>query len=171
MTLILNTEHTIVKFNKDSKLYDWRVVDDVVMGGKSNGSISINENGNAVFKGIVSLENNGGFSSLRHRFEALNVSKFEKLKIRLKGDGKKYQFRVKTSKFDQQAYIQEFVTNNEWQLIELQLSNFEPRFRGRKLNMSNYPSETMEELSFLIGNKKNEKFELIIDSSKIILFS
>jgi NADH dehydrogenase [ubiquinone] 1 alpha subcomplex assembly factor 1 len=164
MTLILKTDHTIVKFNKDSKLFDWRVVDDVVMGGKSNGSISINEEGNAVFKGTVSLENNGGFSSLRHRFETLNVSNFKMIKIRLKGDGRKYQFRVKTSKFDQQAYIHEFSTNNEWQLIQLQLSKFEPRFRGRKLNMSNFPGETMEELSFLIGNKKNEKFQLIIDS-------
>ena len=50
MTLIVNTEHTIVDFSNKSKLYNWRVVNDAVMGGKSSSSISIDTNGNAVFK-------------------------------------------------------------------------------------------------------------------------
>ena len=61
MSLLLNTNHTIVDFTVNSKLYSWAIVNDVVMGGKSTSTISINTEGNAVFKGEVSLENNGGY--------------------------------------------------------------------------------------------------------------
>jgi hypothetical protein len=42
-----------------------------------------------------------------------------------------------------------------------------PTFRGRVLDIPNYPGETMEEIAFLISNKKNEAFQLEI--SKISL--
>jgi len=164
MSLLLNTNHTIVDFTVNSKLYSWAIVNDVVMGGKSTSTISINTEGNAVFKGEVSLENNGGFSSLRHRFDKLDVSKFKKIKIRLKGDGKKYQFRLKPSMFTQYSYVYNFQTNGDWQIIEINLTDFTPVFRGRKLDMPNFSGTELEEIGFLIGNKQQEKFELILDT-------
>ena len=164
MSILLNTNHTIVDFTKNSKLHSWSIVNDVVMGGKSTSSIRINTEGNAVFKGEVSLENNGGFSSLRHRFEKLDISNFSKIKIRLKGDGKKYQFRIKPSMFNQYSYVYHFQTNGDWQTIEINLTDFTPVFRGRKLDMQNFSGTELEEIGFLIGNKKQEKFELILDA-------
>ncbi|MEX1384043.1 CIA30 family protein, partial [Lutibacter sp.] len=163
MSILLNTNHTIVDFTKNSKLHSWSIVNDVVMGGKSTSSISINTEGKAVFKGEVSVENNGGFSSLRHRFDKLDVSKFKKIKIRLKGDGKKYQFRIKPSMFNQYSYVYHFQTNGDWQTIEINLTDFTPVFRGRKLDMPNFSGTELEEIGFLIGNKQQEKFELILD--------
>lgn len=58
-----------------------------------------------IFKGTVSLENNGGFASLRHRFKRKKIADYKKVLIHLKGDGKRYQFWAKTNKEDQQAYI------------------------------------------------------------------
>ena len=164
MSLLLNTNHTIVDFTKNSKLHSWSIVNDVVMGGKSTSSIRINTEGNAVFKGEVSLENNGGFSSLRHRFEKLDISNFSKIKIRLKGDGKKYQFRIKPSMFNQYSYVYHFQTNGDWQIIEINLTDFTPVFRGRKLDMPNFSGTELEEIGFLIGNKQQEKFELVLDT-------
>ena len=164
MSLLLNTNHTIVDFTKNSKLHSWSIVNDVVMGGKSTSSININTEGNAVFKGEVSLENNGGFSSLRHRFEKLDISDFSKIKIRLKGDGKKYQFRLKPSMFTQYSYVYYFQTNGDWQIIEINLTDFTPVFRGRKLDMPNFSGTELEEIGFLIGNKQKEEFELILDT-------
>ena len=164
MALAISTSLTIIDFNKNSNLFGWRVVDDVVMGGQSNGEFAINSEGHAVFSGTVSTANNGGFSSLRHRFEKLDVSRFQKIKILLKGDGKKYQFRVKPDKFNQHSYISYFQTKTEWETIEIRLSDLAPSFRGRKLDMDNYTGNELEELGFLIGNKKDEQFELIIDS-------
>lgn len=167
MSLILSNSFQIFDFNKTCDISNWKVVNDVVMGGKSNGAFKIDENGYGEFKGDVSLDNNGGFSYLRYRLSQLDVSNFKKVKIRLKGDGKKYQFRVKPSKYMQQSYITHFQTTGEWQTVEIELSNLVPFYRGYKLNLSNYSAEKLEELGFLIGNKKNESFHLILD--KIIL--
>ena len=38
-----------------------------------------------------------------------------------------------------------------------------PSFRGRRLDEPNFSHDYIEEIVFLIGNKKNENFELIID--------
>jgi hypothetical protein len=38
-----------------------------------------------------------------------------------------------------------------------------PSFRGRKLTMNNFSSESIQELAFLIGNKKAQNFTLEID--------
>lgn len=157
----------IFDFNKESDISDWKVVNDAVMGGRSSSKFYLNEEGNGVFIGTVSLENNGGFSSLRHRFNQKKIAGYRKVSIRLKGDGKRYQFRAKTNKEDQQAYNSYFETTGEWQTVEIMLSALEPTFRGRKLNMPNFPADELEEVGFMIGNKVNEYFELVID--KIVL--
>jgi len=115
MAVTISTSLTIIDFNKNSSLLEWRVIDDVVMGGQSNGEFAINNDGHAVFSGAVSTANNGGFSSLRYRFEKLNVSNFKTIKIRVKGDGNKYQFRVKPTMFNQFAYTTYFQTKTEWE--------------------------------------------------------
>jgi NADH dehydrogenase [ubiquinone] 1 alpha subcomplex assembly factor 1 len=38
-----------------------------------------------------------------------------------------------------------------------------PSFRGRKLDMPNYPAKVLEEVVILISNKKAERFSLEID--------
>jgi len=48
-------------FNHNTNISDWKIIDDVVMGGKSNGKFNIDSDGNGVFSGDVSLDNNGGF--------------------------------------------------------------------------------------------------------------
>ncbi len=142
---------------------NWFVIDDGVMGGRSQGQFFINPEGNGIFTGRVSLENNGGFSSVRHRFPTLTTQQYSKCLIRLKGDGKRYQFRVKSSIYDRHSYISYFQTTTEWQVIEIPLKQMYPTFRGRKLNIPNFPAEKMEEIAFLVGNKKAETFKLEID--------
>ena len=83
--------------------------------------------------------------------------------VRLKGDGKKYQFRVKSSRRERQSYMSHFQTDGSWQNIEIPFSGMYPSFRGVTMDMPNYPGEIMQEISFLISNKKNQSFELEID--------
>ena len=163
MTQSLN----IFDFNKSSNLSNWYVMDDGVMGGRSAGSFKVNEDGHGLFKGYVSLENNGGFSSIRYRLSKTNIAKYSKFVIRLKGDGKNYQFRAKSSANEYQSYITEMTTNGEWQTIEIPIDDLYPSFRGRKLNMPNFPGKNLEEIAILIANKKAESFELLIDKIEL----
>ena len=158
-----DSKELIFDFNSNSDISAWRVVDDVVMGGESEGNFKLNENGNGVYFGEVSLENNGGFSSLRFRFNKKEISNYSKIILKIKGDGKNYQFRVKDNYRNFYSYISSFSTNKNWQLIEINLSEMYPGFRGRKLEMSKFSSSIIEEIAFLIGNKRNESFKIEID--------
>lgn len=154
---------TIFNFNTKSNTENWRIVDDVVMGGRSNGNFKVNDAGYGELFGTVSLENNGGFSMVQYTFETKNVNTFTKVAIKLKGDGKTYQFRVKTDHNDRYSYTTLFDTNGKWQTIEILFNQLKPAFRGRTLDMENYPGNQMEMIAFLIGNKKAETFKLEID--------
>lgn len=163
LPIIAMTEIMIFDFNKDANLENWIVVDDGVMGGRSKGSLRVTPEGHGLFEGTVSLENNGGFSSLRYRFEAMEVKQSSTIKIRLKGDGKRYQFRVKNSVGEYYSYVAYFKSSGEWEEVVIPLKEMIPAFRGRKLNQPSFAHDQIEELAFLIGNKKAESFQLLID--------
>jgi len=158
---------TIFDFNTQSDIQDWLVTDDVVMGGISSGSFMLTDEGYGVFSGSVSLENNGGFSSVRYRFDKTTLKAYSKIIIKLRGDGKSYQFRMKSNSADSYSYISTFSTSGEWQEIEIPLKDIYPSFRGRKLDQPNFSNDYIEEIGFLIGNKKAEKFKLMIDKIEL----
>jgi len=153
----------VYDFTPESESDIWFVVDDRVMGGRSQGNVGLSEYGHGIFQGTVSLENNGGFSSIRARMEELQTEDYSAFKIRLKGDGKNYQFRVCSQLNERHSYQYEFPTTGEWQEVTVPFDQMIPTFRGMRLNMPNYPGETLRECSFLISNKKNESFRLEID--------
>jgi len=166
LLLTMNTQ-VIFDFNSTNNIRYWRVVDDVVMGGRSYGNFSLNNEGHGVFEGRVSLENNGGFSSVRYQFNRVDVSEDSKLVLRLKGDGKRYQIRIKDNSDHYYSYIAYFETSGEWEIVEVPLSKMYATFRGRRLSMPNFSESSFEEIGFLIGNKRPEEFRLILDKIEV----
>ena len=154
----------IFKFEPGVSTDGWQIVDDRVMGGRSLGLFVLNSESRGVFKGVVTTENNGGFSSLRYNFEALKTAGFESVVLKLKGDGKAYQFRLKSNSNDRHSYVYRFTTNGTLEEIVIPLKLFRPTFRGRALTLPNFDADALEQIAFLIGNKKEEDFELLIDS-------
>ena len=152
----------IFEFNKDTNLGQWQVVDDIVMGGSSNGTLELNENGNGVFKGDVSIENNGGFSSIQLRLEAKKTDKKAAILLRLKGDGSDFQFRIKASKRDRHSYIYNFKTSGDWETISISLSDMSPSFRGYSLQIPNFNHNKIEQIGVLKSSKENNTFKLEI---------
>ncbi|MBT8384409.1 MAG: CIA30 family protein, partial [Bacteroidia bacterium] len=75
---------------------DWMVVNDDVMGGRSNSTAKLSAN-SLIFKGFVSLKNNGGFASLRSPLGKFDLSKYKKVKIRFKSGGRDFALRLGTS--------------------------------------------------------------------------
>jgi len=152
----------LIDFNSSTEK-NWQIVDDVVMGGVSSGKFEIDEDGHGFFSGEVSLANNGGFSSVRFDLPPIDVREYSGVRIRLKGDGKPYQFRIRNSYLNRFAYSAKFYTNREWQIIEIPFSTMIATFRGYRLDLPRYEGDKIEEITFLIGNKKAETFELLID--------
>jgi len=155
--------HSIVDFSKSSNIENWLIVDDVVMGGKSSGLFKMDDAGNGKFFGEISLDNNGGFSSVRYRGASISTDRYSKIAMRIKGDGKRYQFRVKEHLDQRHSYVAYFTTSGDWETVEIAMKDLVPKFRGRLLDIPNFSGDTIAELGFLFGNKKAESFELLID--------
>lgn len=161
-------EKNIVDFNRNYNINQWQIVNDGVMGGLSESEVSINKEGNMHFKGKVSLENNGGFASVQHTTSVDEVKKYTHIKVKLKADQKNYQLRLKSEKSQYQSYIHEFETSGEWQEVTLKISDFYPSFRGRKLDMPNFEFDQIQQITFLIANKKAEEFQLEVDQIDLV---
>lgn len=153
----------IYTFSTQTNIKEWRIVNDGVMGGTSRSSFVLTDAGHGQFSGHVSLANNGGFASaqLNTTIKLAEEKKF--IVLRIKGDGKRYEFRLKSDISQSESYVYQFTTSGEWENIRLAISDFYPQFRGRKLNIPNFNFKSIEQLSFLITNKQEEDFELLID--------
>ncbi len=158
---------TIYNFSKSSKIDEWKIVDDEVMGGMSMGLIQISSEGDGVFSGHVSLENNGGFCLVRYDLERIEVEDYSSFEIRMKGDGKKYQFRCKSSDHQRHSYIYNFSSGKNWKVITIPFKKMEPYFRGDSLKMPNYHGDFLAQVAILIGNNKEENFSLELDYIKL----
>lgn len=164
MTLIYSKQNAniIFEFNADCAIESWQVVDDVVMGGRSFGQCTLNDEGNGVFKGNVSIENNGGFSSIRLNTKPIQTAQYETILLRVKGDGSTFQFRVKRSTYDRHSYVFNFETSGQWETISIPLNQMTPRFRGYSLDLPNFDQDSIQQVGFLKASKKNTAFQLEI---------
>jgi hypothetical protein len=93
----------------------------------------------------------------------LRIEGLTKVKLRVKGNGTRYQFRTKTSDYDRYSYVTYFDTTGDWQEITLELKTMKPQFRGRLLDLPDYPAEMLSEIAILIGNKEEQDFQLEFD--------
>jgi monofunctional biosynthetic peptidoglycan transglycosylase len=143
----------------------WRNIDDVVMGGVSSSQMRIDDRV-AVFDGKLSLENNGGFASVRSNTVQHDLDNFDGVRFRVKGDGNRYQMRIRTSSaFDGPSYQLTFETMDDvWTEVELPFTEFVAAFRGRAL--TNHPElnpASIATVGFLIADKQEGSFALEID--------
>jgi len=141
----------------------WRITNDGVMGGLSNGNMSFySEHG--VFSGDISLDNNGGFSSVFRALENLPES-LDQLVIDIEGDGQAYQLRVVMYINGYRlAYKHDFKTvANKREKLIFQLADFQATFRGRMIKDAPVlSSEDIREVGFLMTKKIAGKFSLSI---------
>lgn len=162
MTACVVAQAQMIDFNRGED-GQWTIVNDTVMGGVSS-SRFYRYDDFAVFEGVLSLDNNGGFASVR-RIKAPEFAGGSVIKLRVRGDGRKYQFRLKSRLlYWGAAYVAEFQTiEGKWQDVELVESDFTARYRGRFI--SGAPplkfSDALQ-LGFLLGDKTEGVFRLDI---------
>ncbi len=144
----------------------WRPVDDVVMGGVSRSVFEQAGPGVARFRGEVSLENFGGFASVRTPPRDWDTAGAEAFVLRVRGDGKTYKFTIRTGDgFDGIQYQQRFTTTvGAWSDARLPISEFVATFRGRKVPFA--PSlnpAKVRAIGLMISDKQAGPFELLVD--------
>ncbi len=113
----------------------WQAVNDGVMGGVSDGRFRVTEEKTLEFFGTLSLENNGGFASVRTKPTDLDIKAGDTLVVRVKGDGREYVFNIYTKSrrmaFSYRAPLP--TTKDEWTEVKVPLEDFIPTAFGRQV--------------------------------------
>ena len=163
IALTANASDTIPLLDTNGKAskIKWNIVNDTVMGGRSSSRWS-DKSSTLSFEGFLSLENNGGFASIRHDLNNINLSGTEGIFIKVKGDGRKYQFRIRSQASRWANYSQEFKTKKDTvQTFYLPYKDFKPSWRGRSLrNVPTLTGKDVRGIGFLLGDKIQGKFKL-----------
>lgn len=152
-------------FNFDSPAIEktWVTVNDNVMGGVSDGNFKITKEKALFFYGNLSLENNGGFASVRSIPTKLALKKNDSISFQAKGDGREYTINLYTNKrLTAFSYRQAFQTKNgEWLDLSFPLSKFVATSFGRTIpNSQPVNPEEIESIGFMLGDKKSGTFEI-----------
>lgn len=156
------SEKLLFDFSAPESVAAWHIVNDDVMGGISSSSFRWS-NGVAWFAGKLSLENNGGFASVRSQPATFQLGGYASFLVRVRGDGCRYKFTIRTSpSFDSPLYQLSFPTEKgEWQEHRLPFKDFTPTFRGRIL--SGEPALNAGKITcvgFLISDNQKGPFAL-----------
>lgn len=178
LALIFSPAHTMAKpesvaefSQKESKKLGWRIVNDEVMGGLSQGNIEISETGILTFSGELSLENNGGFSSLRSENLSLDLSKAKGFSIKVKGDGRTYQLRLNTeARYQGMAvsFMAPFPSEKgKWTEVNIPFSAFKGSFRGRALKDKTFDPAQVRRIGIMLADKKPGSFKIQVDWIRI----
>lgn len=160
----------VVDFGKPGTAALWRTVNDGVMGGRSDGRAKINAEKNLEFYGTLSLENNGGFASVRGRVERAALTQKEIILLRVRGDGREYNFNLYTqSNLSGYSYRQSFKTErDEWIEVRLPMDKFVATWRGRRFPDEELRADKVAGMGILLGDKRPGSFKLEVDWIKAV---
>ncbi len=140
----------------------WYVVNDNVMGGRSEGDFSIRE-GELHFAGRTNT-NGGGFSSIRTNRVELDLAKYDGIRLRVKGDGRRYTWRLSTDarwRGREIGYWADFDTDEgAWRTVDIPFSRFIPRYRGTRLDGPELDPAQITGMGLMIYDKLDGPFEL-----------
>jgi NADH dehydrogenase [ubiquinone] 1 alpha subcomplex assembly factor 1 len=151
-----------VQISQATEINNWVVVNDTVMGGRSQANIIFADD-HMQFLGNLSMRNNGGFASIRRIYEPVNWQANKTMQIVVRGDGRNYQFRLRTNRYmDGVAYVKAFSTvKGEWQTITFTEKDFTAQFRGRLIrNAKDLTFPDITQLGFVLADGQPGGFEL-----------
>ncbi len=161
----------LFNFAKPDVAQAWQPVNDGVMGGVSDGRFKITEQGTMDFFGTLSLENNGGFASMRSRRSDLGLKADDMLLIRLKGDGREYLLNlyVPTLKIAYSYRAAIPTKAGEWTEVKIPLKDCYATSFGEKVpNSRPVDAPKVNSIGFMLSDKKAGPFRLEVAWVKVV---
>ena len=119
----MSTENKHIDFGS-SMVEPWRSINDGVMGGLSEGEIAWKDTV-MLWSGQTSLENNGGFASIRGPWEHHDLRAMNRAIIRCRGNGGPFKMTLETSQRWWMPYAYtSFNPNDDWQDVVIDVEDF-----------------------------------------------
>lgn len=154
---------TVFDFSRPVDQQPWKSIDDRIMGGFSESRSECLASDLLHFSGTVSLQNRGGFASVRSPEGQYDLGGCKQLIIRIKGDGQRYKLGVRIDNyFDGVSYLAGFETlKDEWQEVCLPIEAFQPTHHGRQLaEAARLDLSQVKSLGILISDQQEGPFRL-----------
>ncbi len=162
----VDAQRLLADFTTAAASPEWYVVNDNVMGGRSAGNFKI-EQGELHFAGSTNTRG-GGFSSIRTRRVQLDLSQFDGIRLKVRGDGRRYTWRLSTDvhwRGKEISFFADFETESgTWTTVDIPFSRFIPRFRGTTLNGPELDLGQITDMGLMIYDKLDGPFELHLAS-------
>ncbi|MEM6708469.1 MAG: CIA30 family protein [Pseudomonadota bacterium] len=153
-------DFVLVEFAESATESGWRIVNDTVMGGRSNSNYVVHD-GALWFSGYLNT-NGGGFASVRGPRLAVPDDSFDRVRLRVRGDGRRYQCRLEDRETGT-TYRADFATRaNEWVTVELPLREFQATWRGRRLDRPPLSADRIGSLGLLLADGVDGAFKLAL---------
>ena len=154
-TVAADDGRVVFDFSKPDAAKAWVNVNDGVMGGVSDGRFKITDNKTMEFYGKLSLENNGGFASVRSRPTKVNLNPGDSIAVRVRGDGREYSFNLYVPRDSgRYSFRQSFKTKKEeWIEVSLPLDKFVATFHGRAFPEQKLDPSKVNSVGFHLGDK------------------
>ena len=155
----------LYQFDQPAAAAGWKSVNDGVMGGRSEGRFQIGEDNTLDFSGNLSLENNGGFASVRSGKKNLDLRAGDVLVARVRGDGRQYAWNLHVPTWRIAfAYRAFFDTRkDEWIEVRTPLSKFVATSFGREQPNRMLTPSKVNGLGIILADKQAGLFELEIE--------
>lgn len=162
-------ERTLFDFSQPEDIKPWYTVNDNVMGGVSKGQVRAADDA-LVFYGSLSLENNGGFASVRTKRMKLDLAEGDRLIVRYKGDGRRYYLSlyVPTLRVAYSFRTPIATEKDKWQETSLPIERFKATSFGREIrNAAPVDPSRINAIGFLIADKREGPFKLEVAWIKV----
>jgi hypothetical protein len=155
----------VFDFSRPGSDASWHGIHDRVMGGESTGALRRTGEGGAIFEGVVSLANGGGFASVRSPVDAARLAGATALRLRVRGDGRTYRLTAGTTEQASPAtWAFTFATRaGEWQEVLAPLARFVHRVHGRETPAPPLVAGDIRSIGFVAGDGKAGPFRLEVE--------
>ena len=159
----------LLEFETPASIKNWRAVNEGVMGGLAVGGYRLTDKNTLDFFGYLSLENNGGFASIRLPSGDFNFKQGDSIILRVKGDGRTYNMNLYAQRnLGGFSFRQSFKTSaNKLIEVKLPVDQFVATWRGRVFPKQKLNPNDIAGLGILLGDKKQGKFSLQIESISV----
>jgi monofunctional biosynthetic peptidoglycan transglycosylase len=143
----------------------WYSLNDDVMGGVSTSKVEYSNPGVLAFSGNLSLDNNGGFTSIRSEWREINLSNSDGILLRVLGDGKLYRLRIRSAATGADVSYNAFFETRagEWQEVYIPFDEMVPTYRGFLVDTGKLDTSRIGSFGFMLSEKQTGDFSLLID--------
>ncbi|WP_195891460.1 CIA30 family protein [Luminiphilus syltensis] len=166
---LMSNDQLLDAFDTDA---GWIAVNDNVMGGRSQGGFEIVDS-HLVFSGSINT-NGGGFSSIRRPLTPGELSNTDGVKLRIKGDGRRYRVTLRTDvRFRGRTVAYQgtipSTPKDTWVDVTLAYRDFVPSVFGQRVAVPPLQPATAWSLGFIIADGQDGPFKLMVDEIGLMI--